>query len=686
MTLSYSSSSTKVGADRAGIRSLVGGSRKVSTRMATPLNTNSPLSSYKSKVKGKKSLSNSLRSFRHRRRSRASKSNVRQTNGLELWEVCEKGVDLAYVESTIELFPGLIHLEQRGRTPLFIACRNGHAAIAALLLQAGATDPDCKIYHSTENQQCKALLEQYRVVERALSISSDHDNGNVDTTKRTSTASTDPLEEDESCDTPQTANLSSAASRIQPEQQERTVIEGDEEEEEVISREFNACASLAAAEDDDNDETEPEVQFWMSRFLSKQQDKSLPSSSSITTTTTSTTADPLQGLHQDQQQITLKGNQEPQLPQVDEQPAISSLHPQQPLQHQRSLLSTTEQSDDDQDDQQVEDHIQEQSYCGLVNCAKNNPPETFQESTALVVPKDKEAPHDDPIDPIPEPPLRICFSLRQHSLQEDVADPLPAACVSSQTSTNISSKSSNSSHLLQQQQSTTERTVECDNKDSSRAVPGNNRGCCEYVSFMQPQQQSSPSISFSSLESFADDDCSDSQASQQHVPTTTRTFGWNRESPVVVEQAIECTLVPAKESSSSPLLFRSLSPWRSLRRSRNRYLLDDHSLVSSSNLISEDDKESVSSTVRAVEMTLEEFQEKVTDEQILRQDLIQLRQKRSQLRQKVNNLLEDTDSCYYYNDDEISGVSSSSHTRSTLSDVNEDGCDPSSSSCCIGIV
>jgi hypothetical protein len=710
-----------------------------------------------------------LRGFHHRRRQRTAQSHVRSSNGLDLWDVCEKGVDLAYVVHTIELFPGLIHLEQRGRTPLFIACRNGHTAMAAKLLQAGATDVDGRIYQATKSVECRALLQEYRVVERALSMGrSDKEPLLGADAKRSSTDAFDPFEEEEiSCDTPQTANLSKAGTvsrkkTIPQKQQElkqrrgSAVLEGNEEEGDVEdeepfsprrykvveeeafpARQFSACGgSLAVGQDDDDDEkdksTENKAQFWMPRF------QSFPSSSA--------TVD--QQWPRDQAQTQQKVQEEDddiveERHQV-ETPSCPSILSERPMKLQRSLLSDDEE-EDHPDDEVIEDHIQRRSHCGLVAYdvpAKNDDshetsedpnslaqqkletssdttdaiPESSRRSCfslgSMVQEEDEEvAPLDaivDDDDVTPEPSQQSCFSFGQHSLA-DVA-PLGAAC--SRTSTNTRRNSTGSQEPPQQQQQpelqlqpqqqpqqhqSADRTLADGNAASPHRIV-----TPEMNSFFHLPPKPSPSISFSSMESSCDDD---EQSKSQAPISTAGSFARQRrldlDSPILVEQAIECTFVPAEGSyfnNKKKKSFINLSPWRKQRsRDKNNITHDDDvSLASTANTISDEgDPRSDGSTfstnlardaARAVEMTLEQFEEIAIGEQIRREGLF----KRSLLRRKVSELLQDTDSCNNDDDDDDdddddTSVMSSlmTRTRSWLSEGNETACCANTASCCL---
>ena len=107
------------------------------------------------------------RRHRHMRQARLKAEEVYNTSGLELWRACEAG-DFLYVQQTLLLFPHLIHLEQQGRTPLFLACQAGHVAIVEVLLQAGAMDMDGTVYTSSEHPECRALLQQYKIIDDTL--------------------------------------------------------------------------------------------------------------------------------------------------------------------------------------------------------------------------------------------------------------------------------------------------------------------------------------------------------------------------------------------------------------------------------------------------------------------------------------------------------------------------------------
>ena len=136
--------------------------------------------------------------FGRRRRLRNKAVEVERTNGLDLWRACASG-DFLYVQQTILMFPHLIHLEQQGRTPLYLACHAGHVKIVELLLQAGATDEDGSIFSSSQHPDCRALLQQYRIIEDTLNGSfTQHSVNN------------DGSHDEESHNTPRIQNLSSS--------------------------------------------------------------------------------------------------------------------------------------------------------------------------------------------------------------------------------------------------------------------------------------------------------------------------------------------------------------------------------------------------------------------------------------------------------------------------------------------
>lgn len=131
---------------------------------------------------------------RHMRQVRHKAAEVQSTQGLELWRACDSG-DLLYVQQTVSFFPHLIHLEQQGRTPLFLACKAGHVNIAELLLKCGAVDTDGTVYASSQHPECRALLQQYKIVEDRL-------NGTPPTEDASQGTGS-------SCSTPRIQNLSS---------------------------------------------------------------------------------------------------------------------------------------------------------------------------------------------------------------------------------------------------------------------------------------------------------------------------------------------------------------------------------------------------------------------------------------------------------------------------------------------
>lgn len=113
---------------------------------------------------------------------RAAAVRVRESSGMDIWTACQVG-DVPYVAATVDRYPEFIHLEQRGRTPLFHACNHDHVAIAAMLLEAGATDPDRSCYQAATSPVLKNLLLQYKAVEDELQSSAaadDDDNEDDD--------------------------------------------------------------------------------------------------------------------------------------------------------------------------------------------------------------------------------------------------------------------------------------------------------------------------------------------------------------------------------------------------------------------------------------------------------------------------------------------------------------------------
>ena len=84
---------------------------------------------------------------------------VEKYKAKHIWEACKIG-DEEVVRETIANSPDMIHRQEYGRTPLFLAAICGHIVITKLLLDAGARDVDGTAY-ACASGACRELLKEY---------------------------------------------------------------------------------------------------------------------------------------------------------------------------------------------------------------------------------------------------------------------------------------------------------------------------------------------------------------------------------------------------------------------------------------------------------------------------------------------------------------------------------------------
>jgi len=167
----------------------------------------------------------------------------------DIWSACQSG-DVAYVHTAIQQSPELLHLEQKGRTPLWHACRHNHVACAALLLEAGAADEDGSARNATTSPVLRNLLLQYqRVDEELKSLSAGEGEQQLRKANETQETLEKSGEEEEEEDEEEDEDPED------DDEEEESASEEEEEEESVVSE------SKEEVEQEDEQELLPQESF-----------------------------------------------------------------------------------------------------------------------------------------------------------------------------------------------------------------------------------------------------------------------------------------------------------------------------------------------------------------------------------------------------------------------------------------
>ena len=155
----------------------------------------------------------------------------------DIWSACQTG-DVAYVHTAIQQSPELLHLEQKGRTPLWHACRHNHVACAALLLEAGAADDAAgSARNATTSSVLRSLLLQYQRVDEEIKSLSSSGEGEQQLLLRKAIETLETLEksgeeeeEDEEKEDPEDEEEPSSEESASEEEEEEEVEQQEEQE------------------------------------------------------------------------------------------------------------------------------------------------------------------------------------------------------------------------------------------------------------------------------------------------------------------------------------------------------------------------------------------------------------------------------------------------------------------------